>query len=91
MTVVACYASRNEGDIIECSMRHALAEGVDLILVADRSDPGEGTRETLIELAEETGRIEWFDEPDPVFWQARTMSKLCHIAYERDADWVLAL
>lgn len=88
--IAACYTSRNEADIIECSLRHMLAEGIDLILVADGSDFGEGTPEILTRLCEETGRVEVTTVRDPVHRQPALMNALARVAESRGADWVLA-
>ncbi len=87
--IAAVYTSRNEGDIIECSLRHMLAEGVDMILVADNSDPGEGTRETLISLQRETGKVWWVEDRDPVHRQPALTNALTQMARLKGADWVL--
>lgn len=90
MILALIGTSKNEGDIMECWLRHHLARGVDLILVADGSDPGEGTRETLIRLADETGCVYWQDAPGPVHRQPELMNELAERARQAGADWVLA-
>jgi hypothetical protein len=88
--IAAIYTSKNESDIVECSLRHMLAEGVDLILVADSSDPGEGTRGRLIRLARERGCVYWQDAPGPIHRQPELMNELAERARQAGADWVLA-
>jgi hypothetical protein len=88
--IAAVYTSRNEADIVECSLRHMLAEGIDLILVADNSEIGEGTRSVLMRLARETGRVEWTRALDPIHRQPELMSGLANEAAERGATWVIA-
>ena len=88
--IALCATSRNEGDIIECWLRHMLAEGIDEILVADHSEPGESTRETLIALHEETGRVHWIDDPDPIHRQPALMNSLAFTAARHGAEWIIA-
>lgn len=88
ITLIA--TSRNEGDIMECWLRHHLAEGVDLILVADSSDMGEGTRPALMRLHAETGCVDWTAVRDPIHRQPALMNALARSAEGRGAEWLLA-
>lgn len=88
ITLIA--TSRNEGDIMECWLRHHLAEGIDLILVADGSDFSEGTPEILTRLHEETGGVEVTTVRDPIHRQPALMNALARVAEARGADWVIA-
>ena len=87
--IAAVYNSRDEGDIVECSIRHMLAEGVDLILLSDQSTPGEGTVETLRELEAETGQVRVYPNDDPCWFQEETMNELAEMAAREDADWII--
>lgn len=76
--------SRNEADIAECSIHHMLAEGVDLILVADQST--DGTREILESFGK---RVVVYPIQDTVNRQVDVINWLVETARACGADWVI--
>lgn len=78
---------KNEIDILELTLRHTLAEGVDHLWVEDHMST-DGTWELLQELALELPLVLLRDE-DPVFHQPERMTALAQSAYVSGADWVV--
>jgi glycosyltransferase involved in cell wall biosynthesis len=77
--------THDEVDIVESSFRHMLAEGVDLILVADQST--DGTREILWALG--TKVLVW-PHDDETNRQVEVMNSLVRMASRNyGADWVI--
>jgi Glycosyl transferase family 2 len=86
--IAVCSLVQNEADIIECWVRHHLAEGVEHLYIADGMST-DGTRDILQNLALETGQVSWFDDPEPICHQAAWMTKLAHIAGAVGAEWII--
>ena len=78
---------KDEIDILELTLRHTLAEGVDHLWVEDHMS-ADGTWELLQELALELPLVLLRDE-DPVFHQPERMTALAQSAYVSGADWVV--
>lgn len=78
----------NEADIIESTIRHLLAEGIDLVLVADGRST-DGTRDILQDLEETTQRVKWFDDDSTFHAQAMWMNLLAAKAGAQGADWIV--
>jgi len=78
---------RDEADIIEYTITHLLAEGVDRVIVADNLSTDE-TRNILDALASEYP-VTVVDDLEPGYWQSRKMTALAHMAGEQGADWVI--
>lgn len=77
-----------EADIVGLWVSHLLAEGVDLILVADKLG-NDGTRDILEHWRQETGQLQWFDDTEESHRQAWWTDKLAFEAHEQGADWIL--
>jgi len=84
--IVAITMVRDEADIIEASIRHTLAEGADLVIVADNLS-ADDTRPILDRLAA-TLPVEVVDDPEPAYNQAEKMTALAQRACERGSTWV---
>ncbi len=87
-SIVAIYDCLNEIDIVEMSLRHMLAEGVDHIYIADAQST-DGTRDVLDGLAKETGQLTIVTDTDPVFNQVHWMNLLAHMAAADGAEWLI--
>lgn len=79
---------RNEADIIESSIRHLLAEGIDLVLLADGRST-DGTRDILQDL-KETGQVQWYDDDKAFHDQPFWTNALASIAHDHGAEWIIA-
>lgn len=89
MTVAAVSTVRNEADIIEASVRHLLAEGVDLVLIADGRSQ-DGTTQILHRLHEETrGRVEVIEDYKDFHDQPYWIDTLARIAHHRGHEWII--
>jgi Glycosyl transferase family 2 len=86
--IAVISASLDEADVIECWVRHHLAEGVDLILVVDGPSK-DGTRGILDSLRKETGKVEFVVDPSDVFYQRQQMTKMAAMAGSMGADWII--
>lgn len=87
MNLSTAMTCKDEADIIEISLRHQLAEGVDRIFIADAST--DGTREIIDALAAETGRIEVFTDDDQYCNQPGWTNRLIGMARDAGADWIM--
>ena len=81
--VAAVSMVRNEADIVGWTLDHLLAEGVELVIVADNLSTDE-TRAVL-----EARPVQIVDDSEPGFYQSRKMTALSRLAVERGADWVI--
>lgn len=79
---------RDEADIIEATIRHHLAEGLDRVYVADNLST-DGTRDILNALVAEGLPLFIIDDPDPAYEQATKMTKLARRAMANGADWIV--
>jgi glycosyltransferase involved in cell wall biosynthesis len=84
MRIAAVCTCRNEADIIEASIRHLLAEGVDEVRIADSST--DATPDILRRLHRETGRVAWFEDTEPYHQQQAWVDRL---AAEAEAEWIV--
>jgi len=79
---------RDEGDIIEGTIRHMHAE-VDGLLIADNRSI-DGTRELLKVLADELPNVTVVDDLDPAYYQAAKMTALAaRAAADFGAAWIV--
>lgn len=81
--IVGITTVKNEADIIETSIRHLLAEGVDQIIVADAMST-DGTRDILADLP-----VIVEDDPEPFCYQDALMTRLAHQAWGLGATWIV--
>lgn len=86
--IAAVSMWRNEADIGPTVIRHLLAEGVDLIIVADNLST-DGTRDHLEDFAKHAPVVV-LDDPEPAYFQAQKMTRLIQMAGQRGADWIVA-
>lgn len=91
MRIVAISLVKNEVDIVEPFVRHAVAR-VDRLIVLDNGST-DGTRQILQHLVNEGLAIDVIDDPEPGFYQARRMTNLMrdHALERCRADWVVPL
>lgn len=87
MTLFGITMVKDEADVIETTLRHHFAEGVEHIIALDHMST-DGTREILKALADEFP-LSIVDETDPGYWQSEYMSRLASMAWEQGATWVL--
>lgn len=87
--IAAVLTVRNEADVIECSLRHLLDQGVDRIYVAEGRS-SDGTQDILQDLRDETGRICWVDDHEPCHRQQEWTDRLARWAHEDGAEWIIA-
>lgn len=83
MTVFAIGMVRDEADVIDITMRHALAH-VDHLIVLDNGSV-DGTRDIL----EQLERTTVIDDPEVGYYQSRKMTHLAELAGEHGADWAV--
>lgn len=76
---------RDEEDVIGRTIGHLLAEGVDLVIVADNLST-DGTRDILEGFDD---RVMILEDPTVGYYQADKMTRLAAMAYGEGADWVL--
>lgn len=86
MTVGVVSTTFREADILDQWIRHILAEGVDLILVADKL-ADDGTRDILE--GWQSNRLQWVDDTEPCHRQAYWTNRLAAEAHDRGMDWIL--
>lgn len=79
---------RNESDVIEASITHLLAQGVDHVLVADNLS-SDGTDVILRQLAERHPHVHVVSDREPAFHQASKATGLAQLARRSGADWIL--
>ncbi len=85
--IAAITTVKDEADIIGCTVRHMLAQGVDHVWVVDWYST-DGTREILAEIDSVTVTD---GEPLPFYWahQPNYLYKLSEMAGAVGADWVI--
>ena len=88
MTVAAIMMVRSEVDIIELTLRHTLAEGINHIYIADH-DSTDGTRRVIDAVAADTEQITVLDNHDPYYQQERWMNDLGGKAVADGHEWVV--
>lgn len=79
---------RNESCIIDTTLRHHLAEGIDKIFINVGSSD-DGTAGIVESLAAETGRIIVRYDEDPIYHQAAVMNSLAATAGADGAEWII--
>ncbi len=79
---------RNEEDLVETTIRHHLAQGVELVLIAD-NDSTDGTVRELERLAKLDRRIRWSRTGNIGFRQSEVATELARSALKSGAKWVL--
>lgn len=79
---------KNEEDIIEVTVRHLLAQGLDHIIVADNGST-DGTPAILAALAVQDERVTVAIDREPAHHQSEKMTYLAHLAWRRGAEWIL--
>jgi hypothetical protein len=79
---------RDEGDVIEMTIRHLLDQGIDRVLVADNLSRDD-TRSILDRIARSDGRVHVVDDNEPAYFQAAKMTRLARAAARAGADWVV--
>src|SRR4029079_430968 len=90
MRLVSVTCIKNELDVVEVFVRHALSV-VDSMIVLDTGST-DGTREVLAALADEGLEIDLRDDHDPDYLQSKRMTAMMHeAALKRGADWVVPL
>lgn len=87
MTVIGVTTVRDEADIIETTIRHTLAEGVDRIIAWDCASV-DGTGDLLDSLAEHLPVTVVHDD-DPAHRQEQRITWMAHMAARQGATWVL--
>jgi len=80
---------RNEADIVELSVRHHLAQGVDLLLICD-DDSSDGTGNLLRQIGYSNSRVRWTANKTNGFYQADALNALVDDARRLGASWILA-
>ena len=80
----ACSTFRNEADIAEACITNLLAQGVDIILVADQSDDGTG------DILKGFSEVAVYDSPSEWHDQEVWMNRLARVLGEdAGCDWVV--
>jgi hypothetical protein len=79
---------RNEEDLVDANLRHHLAQGVDLLLIADNNST-DATARVLERAAKGDRRIRWSRTGDIGFHQAEVVTELARTAMRRGATWIL--
>ena len=80
---------RNEEDILDVTLRHLLAEGVDRLYLIDGAST-DGTWGIIADVAaEHPGCVSAWMDASPVFHQAARINELASRAGADGADWVL--
>ncbi|SDR53371.1 Glycosyl transferase family 2 [Rhizobiales bacterium GAS113] len=79
---------RNEEDLVETTIRHHLAQGLDRILIAD-NDSTDATARLLEKLATSDRRILWSRTGNSGFHQAEAVTELAQAALKLGASWIL--
>lgn len=80
---------KNEADVIEHTLRHAVAQGVDHVLAVDNGS-SDGTLEILQRLASSLPIHVGFDR-EIAYYQSEKMTFLTRWAGRRGADWVIPM
>lgn len=86
MSVWGIARVKDEADIIEATVRRMAGE-VDQLMIVDNAST-DGTREILLELAEDLPLMV-ADDLDVGYLQSLKMTQLAHLAADRGASWVV--
>jgi hypothetical protein len=78
----------NEVQLLPLCVANLLAQGVDVILVADHGST-DGTTEWLTEAARSDPRVQWMRNDDTAFHQSMALTALARVAVAGGATWVL--
>lgn len=87
MSVIGLAMVRDEADVIEHTVRHMLAQDLDLVVVADNLST-DGTREILDAIVQEGYRLVVVDDPDPAYRQSEKMTEMAN-TWATTGDWVV--
>lgn len=81
---------KDEIDVIERTLRHLYAQGVDEVLLLENAS-SDGTWELLRDLrdGELSGKLTIYPDDEVGYFQSRKMTELAARAYERGADWIV--
>ena len=79
---------KDEADVIEATLRHFIAQGVDAILVTDNGST-DGTLELLTRLSAEIPQLHVGFDREPAHYQAAKMTVLTDAARRAGAQWVI--
>jgi len=79
---------RDELDIIDATLDHLFAQGVDHVLVSDNGST-DGTLQRLRERSARDSRIHLAQDREPAYYQGEKMSRLVRAASVAGADWVI--
>jgi len=79
---------RNEEDLVETTIRHHLAQGLDRILIAD-NDSTDATPRLLEQMAAADRRVLWSRTRGAGFHQAEATTELAAAAVKLGAGWIL--
>lgn len=88
MSVAAVMLVKDEADIIETTVRHLLASGVDEVIVGENLST-DGTVEILEALAVETGTVVVYSDAEVGYYQDRKTTELAQLALLRGHRWVI--
>lgn len=80
---------KNEADILESTVRHTFAQGIDRLFVVDNGST-DGTRELLERLAGEFP-ISIGDDSEVGYYQDHKMTALAHAARRHGAEWIVPI
>ncbi len=85
--IAACSTVRNEVDIIEATVRHLFAEGVDHVYIADGLST-DGTREILDDLCH-SHPLTVITDGEPYHYQPAWINRLAMLAASEGHDWII--
>ncbi len=86
--IIGLTVVRDEKELIEATIRHLLAHGVNHIFVTDHRSI-DGTSEILARLAQQTGRISIERKLDPHFYQERWVNEMLYKVATWRPRWIL--
>lgn len=90
MSVAAVAMIKDEADVIERTLRHFVAEGVDAVYLAENAST-DGTWELVRDLrdGEMKDWLRVLPDPEEGYWQSRKMTWLAGLANSDGHDWVI--
>jgi Glycosyl transferase family 2 len=89
MKIIGVAIVKDESELVEYTIRHLLAHGIDRLLIIDHASR-DGTSEILSSLASETGQLEVERKEEPVFLQEVWTNYLIAIAGKKHgATWIV--